>query len=92
MRPPWTGPENKGFYCVMQELPQERLLIGDMGVAAAEAVFEWTKDYTMDRKAFGGSLSGLPTLPYPPNGAEPTRRPSRARSPTCRPSSTSWRR
>merc|ERR1719377_495006 len=22
------GPENKGFYCVMQELPQERLLIG----------------------------------------------------------------
>ena len=74
----------------MQELPQERLLIGDMGVAAAEAVFEWTKDYTMDRKAFGGSLSDLPTLPYPPNGAEPTRRPSRARCPTCRPSSTSW--
>lgn len=58
------GPENKGFYCVMQELPQERLLIGDMGVAAAEAVFEWTKDYTMDRKAFKGSLSDLQTVKH----------------------------
>jgi long-chain-acyl-CoA dehydrogenase len=58
------GPENKGFYCVMQELPQERLLIGDMGVAAAEAVFEWTKEYVMDRKAFKGSLSDLQTVKH----------------------------
>merc|ERR1712196_671967 len=56
------GPLNKGFYCVMQELPQERLLIGDMGVAAAEAVFEWTKEYTTERKAFKGSLSDLQTV------------------------------
>ena len=44
------GPENKGFYCVMNELPQERLLIADMGVASAEAVFEQTKNYTMERQ------------------------------------------
>ena len=38
------GQENKGFYAVMNELPQERLLIADMAVASAEAVFEWTKE------------------------------------------------
>jgi long-chain-acyl-CoA dehydrogenase len=58
------GPLNKGFYCVMQELPQERLLIGDMGVAAAEAVFEWTREYTTERKAFKGSLSDLQTVKH----------------------------
>jgi len=58
------GPVNKGFYCVMQELPQERLLIGDMGVASAEAVFEWTRDYTTERKAFKGSLSDLQTVKH----------------------------
>jgi long-chain-acyl-CoA dehydrogenase len=58
------GPKNKGFYCVMQELPQERLLIADMGVAAAEAVFEWTRDYTNERQAFKGTLSDLQTVKH----------------------------
>ena len=53
------GEEGKGFYAVMSELPQERLLIADMGVSAAEAVFEWTRDYAMDRSAFKGKLSNL---------------------------------
>jgi alkylation response protein AidB-like acyl-CoA dehydrogenase len=56
------GVENKGFVHVMTELPQERLLIADMAVASAEAVFEWTKDYTMERKAFKGKLSDLQTV------------------------------
>lgn len=56
------GVENKGFMHVMTELPQERLLIADMAVASAEAVFEWSKDYTMDRKAFKGSLANLQTV------------------------------
>jgi len=58
------GPKNKGFYCVMQELPQERLLIADMGVSAAEAVFEWSREYARDRKAFKGSLSDLQTVKH----------------------------
>lgn len=58
------GPLNKGFYCVMQELPQERLLIGDIGVSAAEAVFEWSKEYAMERKAFKGTLSSLQTVQH----------------------------
>eukprot|EP00041_Stephanoeca_diplocostata_P007005 m.96845 g.96845 ORF g.96845 m.96845 type:complete len:440 (-) comp16674_c0_seq1:732-2051(-) len=48
--------ENKGFYMMMKELPQERLLIAAMGVACAEACFEWTRDYVHDRKAFGTTL------------------------------------
>jgi hypothetical protein len=32
------GQVNKGFYAVMQELPQERLLIADIAVASGEAV------------------------------------------------------
>lgn len=35
------GEENKGFAYLMRELPQERLLIADMGVASAEACYEY---------------------------------------------------
>eukprot|EP00730_Choanoeca_flexa_P005974 TRINITY_DN12060_c0_g2_i2.p1 TRINITY_DN12060_c0_g2~~TRINITY_DN12060_c0_g2_i2.p1 ORF type:complete len:422 (+),score=85.46 TRINITY_DN12060_c0_g2_i2:22-1266(+) len=56
------GEVNKGFYYLMNELPQERLLLGAMGVAHAEAMYEWTRDYVKDRKAFGGNLSNLQTI------------------------------
>ena len=53
---------NKGFYMLMSELPQERLLIGAMSVAKAEAMFETTRDYIMDRKAFGGPIAKMQTI------------------------------
>eukprot|EP00037_Helgoeca_nana_P014498 m.135211 g.135211 ORF g.135211 m.135211 type:complete len:435 (-) comp22577_c0_seq1:222-1526(-) len=54
---------NRGFYMMMQELPQERLLIASMGVAAAEACFEMTRDYVKERKAFGTTLfKGMQTI------------------------------
>ncbi len=37
------GEVNKGFYAVMQELPQERLLIADIAVSSGEAVYEWSR-------------------------------------------------
>eukprot|EP00163_Fabomonas_tropica_P021037 TRINITY_DN3698_c0_g1_i6.p1 TRINITY_DN3698_c0_g1~~TRINITY_DN3698_c0_g1_i6.p1 ORF type:complete len:217 (+),score=68.47 TRINITY_DN3698_c0_g1_i6:146-796(+) len=58
------GEENKGFYYLMQELPQERLLIADMACAAAESCFEWTRQYCHERKAFGKSLMKLPTIRF----------------------------
>eukprot|EP00697_Spironema_sp_BW2_P004688 gnl/Spiro4/16365_TR8784_c0_g1_i1.p2 gnl/Spiro4/16365_TR8784_c0_g1~~gnl/Spiro4/16365_TR8784_c0_g1_i1.p2 ORF type:complete len:431 (-),score=155.80 gnl/Spiro4/16365_TR8784_c0_g1_i1:68-1327(-) len=55
------GGVNKGFYQLMQELPQERLMIADMAVAAAEANFENTRKYTKERKAFGKTIADLQT-------------------------------
>ncbi len=49
------GEVNKGFYHLMTELPQERLLIAGLGIATAEACYEWTRNYVKQRKAFGGA-------------------------------------
>merc|ERR1712071_167264 len=40
---------NQGFFMLMKELPQERLLIGDMSVAKSEMMYEKTRDYILDR-------------------------------------------
>lgn len=50
------GEEGKGFVYLMQELPQERLLIAAMAQASAEAAFEYTRQYLKDRSAFGKPL------------------------------------
>ncbi len=50
------GTLHGGFPMLMKELPQERLLIADMSVAASEAAFEWTREYMHSRKAFGQPL------------------------------------
>lgn len=46
------GEVNKGFRYMMQELPQERLCISVNCQSRAEAVFELTRTYVKDRKAF----------------------------------------
>jgi acyl-CoA dehydrogenase len=51
------GQEGRGFYQLMQELPQERLVQGIRAVAAAEAAIEWTLDYAVQRKMFGQTLA-----------------------------------
>ncbi|EGD81838.1 long-chain specific acyl-CoA dehydrogenase [Salpingoeca rosetta] len=56
------GQLNKGFYHLMTELPQERLLLGVMAVAHAEACYEWTREYINERKAFSGTLANLQTV------------------------------
>merc|ERR1711941_113094 len=55
---------NKGFYMLMKELPQERLLIGAMSNANCEYMFETTRDYIRDRKAFGGPLAKMQLLKH----------------------------
>lgn len=47
------GTEGTGFMALMQELPQERLLVALTAIAACEAAIDWTKDYIKERKAFG---------------------------------------
>ena len=51
------GEEGGGFKQLMQELPQERLVIAIWAVASCEAALEWTVTYTQERKAFGKSVS-----------------------------------
>ena len=51
------GEEGKGFYQLMQQLAQERLVIAIRSVAVIEAALEWTVEYTTGRKAFGKSIS-----------------------------------
>lgn len=50
------GEEGKGFYQMMQQLPQERLVIGCGAVGAMEGGVERTIRYCNDREAFGGTL------------------------------------
>jgi len=58
------GKENHGFYMLMQELPQERFLIGVMATANCEWMFETTRAYVRERKAFGKTLAHLQTIQH----------------------------
>ncbi|MGY1810540.1 acyl-CoA dehydrogenase family protein [Blastococcus sp. SYSU D00669] len=47
------GTENRGFYHLMENLPQERLSIAVGAVASAETVLAQTREYVTGRTAFG---------------------------------------
>jgi acyl-CoA dehydrogenase len=52
-----TEMENKGFICLMEKLPWERLQIAIGAVAAAQAAIGWTMDYVKERKVFGTTVA-----------------------------------
>ena len=49
--------EGRGFICLMEQLPWERLQIAITAVAAAQAAIDWTVDYVKQRKVFGQSVA-----------------------------------
>lgn len=51
------GGAGKGFYHLMSELAQERLVQAVRAVASSEAAIGWTIDYALDRTMFGGTLA-----------------------------------
>lgn len=53
------GDEGKGFSYLMQELPRERLSISMMALGSMFGAIELTKDYVLERKAFGQPLSQM---------------------------------
>lgn len=53
------GEEGLGFIYLMQNLPQERISIAIMAVAAMEAVLAETVGYVKERKAFGKSIGSF---------------------------------
>ncbi|MHA6641392.1 acyl-CoA dehydrogenase family protein [Mesorhizobium sp. A623] len=48
--------EGQGFVQLMQQLPQERLMIGTTAIAMAERALALTIDYVKERKAFGKAI------------------------------------
>ena len=52
-----TAFENRGFVCLMEQLPWERLQIAITAVASAQAAIDWTMAYTKDRQVFGKSVA-----------------------------------
>lgn len=53
------GPEGRGFAQLVEQLPQERLLVAIRCASNVEALLDWTVDYTTERKAFGRPIAGF---------------------------------
>jgi len=51
------GNEGEGFMYLMQELPQERLIVAILAIALSETAFEKTIQYTQERVAFGRPIA-----------------------------------
>ena len=51
--------ENRGFICLMEQLPWERLQIAIGAIAASQAAIDWTVDYVKERKVFGQPVAGF---------------------------------
>lgn len=56
--------EGKGFICLMEQLPWERLQIAIGAVAAAQAAIDWTVQYVKDRKVFGQPVASYQNTRY----------------------------
>ena len=51
--------ENRGFICLMEQLPWERMQIAIGAIAAAQAAIDWTVTYVKDRKVFGQPVASF---------------------------------
>ena len=56
--------EGQGFYQLMNELPQERLLIANQAMASIEKALAFTIDYVKERKAFGKAVMDFQTVQF----------------------------
>ncbi len=55
---------NRGFVCLMEQLPWERLQIAITAVAAAQAAIDWTVQYVKDRRVFGQPVAAFQNTRY----------------------------
>ena len=58
------GGDGKGFICLMEQLPWERLQIAIGAVASAQAAIDWTVQYVKDRKVFGQPVASYQNTRY----------------------------
>jgi acyl-CoA dehydrogenase len=56
------GAEGLGFYSIMRNFQNERLVLAAMAIGTAKAAIDMTLAYVKTRRAFGGSLWDLQTI------------------------------
>ncbi len=56
--------ENKGFVCLMEQLPWERMQIAIGAIAAAQAAIDQTVAYVKERKVFGQPVANFQNTRY----------------------------
>ena len=56
--------KNRGFICLMEQLPWERLQIAIQAIAAAQSAIDWTVDYVKARKVFGQAVASYQNTRY----------------------------
>ncbi len=56
--------ENRGFICLMEQLPWERLQIAIGAVANMQACIDITRTYVLERKVFGQSVASFQNTRY----------------------------
>ena len=56
--------ENRGFICLMEQLPWERLQIAITAVSCAQAAIDWTLAYVKERKVFGQPVASYQNTRY----------------------------
>ena len=54
----------RGFICLMEQLPWERLQIAITAVASAQAAIDWTVAYVKERKVFGQPVAAYQNTRY----------------------------
>lgn len=55
------GEENRGFYGIMENFQNERLVLGAMALGMSKQALALTLDFVKSRKAFGGTIWDLQT-------------------------------
>jgi acyl-CoA dehydrogenase len=60
------GEEHKGFYALMKNLQNERIVLGAQAIGEASKAIELTLSWVTQRKAFGGTLWPAPWSTTPP--------------------------
>ena len=56
--------ENRGFVCLMEQLPWERIQIAVTAVASAQAAIDWTVQYVKERRVFGQPVAAFQNTRY----------------------------
>ncbi|KZY29477.1 acyl-CoA dehydrogenase [Roseovarius sp. HI0049] len=56
------GDEGRGFYAIMKNFQNERIVLGAMAMGEAQAALDLTLDYVKTRKAFGAPLWDKQTI------------------------------